>query len=141
MFSLIKSRLPNNTLDEVWDNLPDVFSNNGFVGLKTPKVDIVEQENKVVFKADLPGLEKENIKVTLESGVLTIAGERKQESSTNKNGVLRSEVSYGSFSRSFSLDCDVQTKDIKANYKNGVLVVEVPKQEPKAIESNTIKVE
>jgi len=93
-----------------------------------PAVDIQETENELVLKADLPGIEEKDIDVRIESNTLTIRGERKFEKQVNEDTYLRVERSYGSFSRSFSLPNTINTEAIHAEYKNGVLTVQMPKR-------------
>jgi len=104
-----------------------------------PAVDIYETENELVIKADLPDIEEKDIDVRVESNMLTIRGERKFEESVKEDNYLRVERAYGSFSRSFSLPNTVDTGAIQANYKNGVLKVQLPKRaesKPKQVKIN-----
>jgi len=102
-----------------------------------PKVDVAELEDRYEVQAEVPGLTKEDVTVTLKDGVLTIEGEKKQSGETSENGYRRSERVYGKFSRSFNLGDRVSADKISAAYKDGVLTVTLPKAEevkPKAIE-------
>jgi len=104
-----------------------------------PAVDIQETENELVLKADLPGIEEKDIDVRIENNTLTIRGERKFEKQVNEDNYLRVERSYGSFSRSFSLPNTINTEAISAEYKNGVLTVQMPKRaesKPKQVKVN-----
>jgi len=104
-----------------------------------PAVDIFETEHELVVKADLPDIKPEELDIRVENNILTIRGERKFEKKVNENNYLRVERSYGSFSRSFSLANIVNTEAIKAEYKNGVLTLTIPKREeakPKQIKVN-----
>src|SRR5882757_1834610 len=104
-----------------------------------PAVDIYEGEHELVVKADLPDIKPEELDIRVENNILTIRGERKFEKKVNESNYLRVERSYGSFSRSFSLANTVNTEAIKAEYKNGVLTLTVPKREeakPKQIKVN-----
>lgn len=94
-----------------------------------PAVDIYETPNELVVKADLPDVEEKDIDVRVENNLLSIRGERKFEKSVSEDNYLRVERSYGSFSRSFSLPNTVNTESIHADYKNGVLTVNLPKRE------------
>ncbi|HXX71096.1 MAG TPA: Hsp20/alpha crystallin family protein [Candidatus Acidoferrum sp.] len=93
-----------------------------------PSVDIYETENELVLKADLPDVNEKDLDVHVENNMLTIRGERKFEQKVKEENYLRIERTFGSFSRSFSLPNTVSTEDIKAEYKNGVLTVEMPKR-------------
>ena len=102
-----------------------------------PMVDIEETDDAYHIKAELPGVKKEDVKVTVEDGVLTIKGEKKFEKKKKSKKQLRIECEYGSFIRSFTLPNNVKTNDIKAEYKNGILNLTIPKTEeakPKELE-------
>jgi HSP20 family protein len=102
-----------------------------------PTVDITEDDKEYVIKAEIPEVDKKDVKVTLQEGVLTIQGERKQEKEEKGKRFHRVERSYGSFVRSFALPEDTTGENIKAEFKDGMLYVHVPKSEkarPKAIE-------
>ena len=104
-----------------------------------PPVDIYETEHELVVKADIPDIKPEELDIRVENNILTIRGERKFEKEVNENNYLRVERSYGSFSRSFSLANTVNADAIKADYKNGVLTLSIPKREeakPKQIKVN-----
>ena len=93
-----------------------------------PSVDIYETENELVLKADLPDMNEKDLDIRVENNMLTIRGERKFEQKVKEENYLRIERTYGSFSRSFSLPNTISTENIKAEYKNGVLTVEMPKR-------------
>lgn len=102
-----------------------------------PSVDVAETEAGYTFYAELPGLNKEDVDVTLENNVLTIRGERKFEKDVNQESYHRIERSYGTFARSFSLPSNVRSEACNASFKDGVLRVEIPKAEearPRRIE-------
>ena len=104
-----------------------------------PAVDIFETQQELVVKADLPDVKPEELDIRVENNILTIRGERKFEKKVAEDKYLRVERSYGSFSRSFSLANTVNAEAIKAEYKNGVLTLTVPKREeakPKQIKVN-----
>jgi HSP20 family protein len=94
-----------------------------------PAVDIYETPNELVVKADLPDVNEKDIDVRVENNLLTIRGERKFEKSVSEESYLRVERTYGAFSRSFSLPNTVNAEAIGAEYKNGVLTVNLPKRE------------
>jgi HSP20 family protein len=94
-----------------------------------PAVDIYETEGELVVKADLPDLDEKDIDVQIEHNVLTIRGERKFEKTINQDNYLRVERTYGAFSRSFSLPNTIDSEQIHAEYRNGVLSVRMPKRE------------
>ncbi|OQX84044.1 hypothetical protein B6D60_09780 [candidate division KSB1 bacterium 4484_87] len=94
-----------------------------------PAVDIVETKNNFEVKAELPGLKKDDIKIQFEDGVLTLTGERKIEKEDKDKNFYRVERRYGKFQRCFSLPRNVKADEIKANYKDGILTVNIPKAE------------
>jgi HSP20 family protein len=105
-----------------------------------PRVDIEEHDNQVIVKADLPGIKKEDIQVSLNDGLLTIDARHKEESEEKKGGrVLRRERRVGSYTRSWTVAKGITENDIHANFKDGVLTLTLPKvsdaaQQPRRIE-------
>jgi HSP20 family protein len=98
-------------------------------GVWTPSVDVSEDKDNVIIKAEMPGMKKEDVKISVQDGVITLRGERKQENEEKDKNYHRIERSYGSFCRSFQLPTSVKTDKIKASYKDGVLNVTLPKTE------------
>lgn len=94
-----------------------------------PALEVHEDKDKFVIKTDLPGVTKENINVSLNDGDLVISGERKGETKTEEGKILRSERYYGSFQRVLSLPAGVDATKVKADYKDGVLTITLPKAE------------
>ena len=94
----------------------------------SPAVDIVETENELVVKADLPDVKLEDIGVHVENQTLTIQGERKFAAEEAAKGYHRIERGYGNFVRSFGVPSTVDTEHVEADYKNGVLTVKLPKK-------------
>lgn len=94
-----------------------------------PAVDIYATDTIVVFKVELPGVTKENISVEVKDNVLTIRGERVDDSDVSQDNYYRRERIFGTFSRSFSLQHPVDPEKIKARFKEGVLEVQIPKPE------------
>jgi HSP20 family protein len=93
-----------------------------------PAVDIREEESRYLLSADIPGVERENIEITLEGGVLTIKGERRGETAANGQDYRRRERMHGTFMRQFTLPETVDSQNISATVKDGVLDVVIPKQ-------------
>jgi len=110
-------------------------------GVWAPDVDIKETETDITVKADLPGLKKEDIEVSVDNDMLVIKGERKFEKEEKDKNYVRVERSYGSFYRSFTIGVPVKEDEIKASYKNGVLEVLVPKAEVKKAKKVEVKTE
>ena len=101
-----------------------------------PVVDIYDNENSIVFKAELPGVSKKDIEIDIKDRVLTLKGERSADNEVNEDNYYRRERTYGRFERSFTLPANVDSDKIKADYNDGVLKIEVPKpenQKPKQV--------
>lgn len=109
----------------------ELFSRSEGSNLTTwaPAVDIFESEHELTVKADLPDVKPEELDIRVENNILTIRGERKFEKKVDEKNYLRVERSYGSFARSFSLANTVNSEAIKADYKDGVLTLTIPKRE------------
>src|SRR5574337_112658 len=138
---------PFRELEEVSNRLNRMFArpashtSNGketmIVADWTPSVDISETATEYQITAEIPDVKKEDVKVTLEDGVLTIQGTRRQENEEKGKKFHRVERSYGSFVRTFSLPDVVEVENVKAEFKDGVLNLHLPKSEkakPKTIE-------
>ncbi len=101
-----------------------------------PAVDIYEEADNIVVKAEIPGMDRDQITVDVKDRVLTLKGERSEDKEVNEERYFKRERTYGRFERAFTLPADVKTEEIKAEYKDGVLKVLVPKpevQKPKQI--------
>ncbi|HXV84367.1 MAG TPA: Hsp20/alpha crystallin family protein [Candidatus Binatia bacterium] len=103
-----------------------------------PVVDVYEEKDEIVVKAELPGLEKNDIQVSISDSQMTLKGEKKKEEKTEGENYYKRERSYGAFLRSVELPTDVQADKVKASFKNGVLEVRLPKSEE--AKTKTIKV-
>ena len=111
------------------DNFTRERSAHADLATWAPPVDIYETENELVLKADLPGLQNEDIDVRVENNMLTIRGERKFEKVVNEDNYLRVERAYGPFTRSFSLPNTVSSESVRAEYRHGVLSLQMSKRE------------
>lgn len=125
-----------NFFDSVLDDfaVPNLYSKDT---QWLPKIDISENEKAFSVRAEVPGIDKKDIDITVSDGLLTIKGEKKHENEDEGESFHRRESSYGSFTRSFRLSSDIENEKIEANYKNGVLTIVLPKTlapEPKRIE-------
>ncbi len=107
-----------------------------------PPVDIYEDDQKLTFKVEVPGVDEKDIKVEIENQILTVHGERKLEKDIKEENFRRMERHYGAFSRSFTLPSTVDPQKIEANYAHGVLAIQMPKRaeaKPKQIKVNATK--
>jgi HSP20 family protein len=109
--------------------------------LTAPAVDMFEEKDEIIIKAEIPGIEKNNIEVSLSDHLLTIKGEKKKEEEVKREHYYRSERSYGSFIRTLPVPSEVRADKIKANFKNGVLEVHLPKTEEAKAKAIKVKVE
>jgi HSP20 family protein len=119
--------------------LGDVPSTEDSFGSWAPPVDIFEKNDHLVIRAEIPGVQKDDMDVRIENGVLTLHGERKNETEVKEANAYRMERIYGTFTRSFSLPTTVDASKVAATYKDGVLEVTVPKAEtakPKKVNIN-----
>ncbi|MCW8194471.1 Hsp20/alpha crystallin family protein [Proteobacteria bacterium 005FR1] len=108
----------------------------------SPRVDVKDNKDHVEISAELPGVKKEDIDVTLENGVLTLTAESRHEEKEEKEGrTIRQERRYGKYMRSFDLGSGVKEKDIKAHFENGVLTLKAPKAEEKKQEARRIQIQ
>jgi HSP20 family protein len=121
-----------NTLQGEMNRLFNSFfdeERNGTRRRWAPAVDLLEREDSLVLKADLPGLTKEDVRIEVRDNVLTISGERRSDVEDKQNGYYRVERAFGSFSRSLTLPDGVDADRIAASFENGVLEVTIPKPE------------
>ena len=129
---------PFSDFDDLFEGFlsPRRMSRSG-EGALVPVIDVTENDNEYMIKAEIPGVKKEDLHVSVQDGVLTINAESKYEDEEKKEGrVIRQERRYGKFVRSMRLGKDVDSSNVKAEYKDGVLELKLPKVEevkPKTI--------
>lgn len=117
--------------------LPAIFNSGDW----TPRVDIAETDKSFEIKAEIPEVDKDDVKVTVNKGILTIQGERKQEKEEKGKKFHRIERFYGSFTRSFTLPDNIDENSIKASFKEGVLKLKIKKTKPDKSKAKEIKIE
>lgn len=140
---------PFRELEEIKERMNDLFEPMFSItrrqpvegGVWTPPIEVYEEDDKYHVKAELPGLNKDDIDISIAKNVLTIKGERKAEKETKENDYYYCERYYGNFMRSISLPGAVNVNDISASYKDGVLEIELPKAEEEKEKKISIKVE
>ncbi len=145
---------------EIWDPFRDLFdiqdeinkifdlsttrrrSQKGemFEGFWSPAVDILNEKESVLVKAEIPGIDPKDLDVKVVGNTLTIKGERKKEFKEEDENYLRIERAYGKFQRAFELSEPIDSKKIEANYKNGVLEIKLPKKEEAKPKEISVKV-
>jgi HSP20 family protein len=109
--------------------------------ITAPAIDMFEEKDDIVVKAEIPGMDKDNIEVNLTDQTLTIKGEKKKEEEVKKENYYRSERSYGSSVRTLPLPIDVHGDKVKATFKNGLLEVRLPKTEAAKAKEIKVKVD
>ena len=119
----------------------DDFTSHGlnFSDSFSPRIDISEEKNQIKVTAEIPGVKKENIKMTLQDNILTIEGEKKKESEQKEGNWYRSERIFGSFKRSFTLPAEVDSENVDAKFENGILSVVMKKLETKVQSEKVIE--
>jgi len=133
---------PHNLFHSAFDRLADDLM--GFLPTPTgegflPRVDIVDEGKQLALEVEVPGIEKDALKVEVHQGVLTISGEKQATKLEDNHKVHRSERVYGAFKRSFTLPDNVNGEEVQAAFKNGVLRITLPKRPelaPKVVEIN-----
>jgi len=126
-------------MNRLFDSPVAGLSRGQFFSSWGPVVDLYEDKNNLIVRAELPGMKKEEIDVSLQNGALTISGERRREEKHEQSETSRAERFFGRFQRSVILPVAVAAEKIKASYKDGILTVTLPKTEeakPKQIEVN-----
>ena len=134
--------------DKMFDQMvesqfPDITKSVGvkpYAGSAYPKVNVYEYDDKVGIVAEIPGLDKKQLEVSVEDGVLTIAGDKHSTFESDGAKVLRRELKQSSFKRQFELGELLDGENIKANFKDGILSVSVPKVEPEKPKKHTVKI-
>jgi HSP20 family protein len=126
-------------MDSLWDRFTGERPTEWLRGEWVPSLDVSETKDKVVVKAEAPGIDPKEIAISLKSGILTLKGEKKQEREEKDESYHLIERSYGSFSRSVRLPAEVQEDQVKASYKDGILTITLPKTE--RAKERSIKIE
>ena len=134
--------------DKMFDQMvetqfPDITKSVGvrpYAGSAYPKVNVYEYDDKVGIVAEIPGLDKKQLEVSVEEGVLTISGDKHSAFENDGAKVLRRELKQSSFKRQFELGELLDGENIKASFKDGILSVSVPKVEPEKPKKHTVKI-
>ncbi len=133
---------PLREFDRLTDHL-ESFLNNTTSAFNTsaslPKVDVFETTNTLNVEVEIPGVKKEDIKLTLEDNILTIQGEKKVDERNDVQKTFRCERSFGSFKRSFTLPVDVNPDKVNAKFENGLLSITLEKYEAQSLSEKTIE--
>ena len=134
-------------MEDMWRRpFPSLFGRDRWLpirplSIRMPSIDVYEEKDSVVVKAELPGMKKEDIEVNLAAENLTIKGEKKEDKEVKEDNYYRRERSYGSFLRTVALPCEVKSDEIKASFKDGVLDIRLPKTEEAKKKSVAVKID
>ena len=128
----------NKSVKKMFGEMPDFFAANSG---SFPRVDIIEAEKELKIDVELPGLKKEDVKLTVENGVLSISGNRENETESKEElNILRSEIYHGSFNRSFRLSDDYDSENINAEFEYGILSIKIGKKKVEEPKEREIKI-
>ena len=130
----------NRIFDESFSRTADLDDDISMSAWK-PLVDIYETDEAIILKAELPGIQKEDVSVEVKDNVITLKGVRTEEKEIKEKNYYRKERALGTFSRAFNLQHRIQPDKIKARFKDGVLKIEIPKPEEEKPKQITVKVE
>lgn len=117
-----------------------LLKGNGWSKTFEPEVDVIEEKDSFLVKADIPGIKKEELDIKVEGKFLTIKGERKEEKETKEKNYYASERFYGAFTRVIELPTDVKADQVKAMYKDGVVEITLPKTESAKAKQVTVEI-
>jgi HSP20 family protein len=137
MIDVFNPNFMNRMFNDVWRNMDDEFVPQ--MAEFKPGSEILKTENGYQVRVSLPGVKKEDMKIDLDGNILTLSGERKNEHTEQKNNVVRSEINYGRFSRSFTLTSDIDRNKINAEYTDGILTIDLPVNEKESAQAIVIK--
>lgn len=139
MFDLMPFGHRENNLFNYFDNMEKNFFGDMAQSFSTFRTDVIDEGDKYVLKAELPGFQKEDIKIDIEGNYLTISAQHSDETEEKKDNYVRRERRYGSFARSFDIS-DIKSNDITADYTSGILSLNLPKVEGTVPESRRIEI-
>lgn len=136
---------PMKDFETLHDRIQRYFDDLPAFGFKytdsfSPKIDISEGEKNINVVAEIPGVSKEDIKIVLQDNILTIEGEKKKEEINKEDNFYRSERTYGSFKRCFTLPAEVDSDKVDAKFENGILKITMPKLEVKQLKEKEIAI-
>jgi HSP20 family protein len=120
---------------------PSLWSRAGENEFPAPALDVYEEKDDIIVKAELPGIDKDDVEVNISGSTLTLKGEKQKEQKVEEKNYYRSERSYGAFLRTVELPKDVQSNKVKASFKNGVLEVRLPKTEEAKTKEIKVKID
>ena len=117
-------------IQKTMPSFTDEFGINFFGSNSYPKVDVIDHEDRITIEAEIPGLNREEVSVDLEEGVMTISGQKNSQDVDTSLKYIRKELKRSSFKRSFKLGENINSKKINADFNNGILLITLPKKDP-----------
>lgn len=134
----IDHEILNRSVKRMFGEMPEFFGSDSSV---FPHVDIMEAEKELRINVELPGFKREDVKLVVENGLLSISGKREKETENKDElNILRSEIYHGSFNRSFKLSDDYDSENIKAEFENGILSISIGKKKIEEPKERVIKI-
>jgi len=130
--------LLNTNIRRFFDDFPKV--DKEFASLYDPKIDIYEDDKAVYFEAEVPGINKKDLTISVQDNILTLTGEKKKEETKKEKNFFKTERSFGTFTRRFTLPDDVNVDKIDAKFNDGVLTVTIERAAPKKPEERVISI-
>lgn len=136
-------RHPFRDIDNIGREMNNFLENIPFNFFKgnSPRVDVYQTEQEVIVKAEIPGVSKEDLNVYIDENSIRLSGQMKRDEQYKDENVYRTERVYGSFSRTIPLPVEVQSEQAKAEYKEGILSISVPKVEPAKMKGRRIDIQ
>lgn len=139
MFDLMPFGRRENSLFNYIDNMEKNFFGDFARSFSTFRTDVIDEGDRYVLKAELPGFNKEDIKIDIEGSYLTVSAQHSDDTEEKRENYVRRERRYGSFARSFDIS-DIRSNEITAEYTNGILSLNLPKKEGTVPESRRIEI-
>lgn len=135
---------PLREIESLHDRIQKYFDDFSTFGFNfndnfSPRIDVSEDKDHINVTAEIPGVKKDNIKITLQDNILTIEGEKKKASEQKEKNFYRSERIFGSFKRCFTLPAEVDSEKVEAKFEDGMLHIQMQKVEPKLKNEKTIE--
>ncbi len=139
MFDLMPFNRKENNLFDYFDNFEKNFFGDMTQGISAFRTDVIDDGDNYIVKAELPGFDKNDINIGIEGNNLTISAQRNEENEDKKDNYIYKERRYGSFARSFDVS-NIKSNEITADYKNGILSLNLPKREEAVPQSHRIEI-
>ena len=139
MFDLMPFNRKENNLFDYFDNFEKNFFGDMTQGISAFRTDVIDDGDKYIVKAELPGFDKNDINIDIKDNCLTVSAQRQEQNEDKKDNYIYKERRYGSFARSFDVS-NIKSNEITADYKNGILSLNLPKREEAVPQSHRIEI-